>query len=161
MQFKSLLIATFLIGLAFAAEPQAALATEPQAVITAEPQAAPAVEPQAAPAAEPQAAPAAAEQVAATGIIGSILWPVGFTDQCNAMYKISVDLDKQIAHAKSKKNYSCTAAQNAVISKPAKCSPLSLVTSILWPIAFAQQEALGNRIVAQTDCLTDYNTKYC
>ncbi|KAG0297988.1 hypothetical protein BGZ96_003635 [Linnemannia gamsii] len=153
MQFKSLLIATVLLGLTFAAEPQTVIATEPQTVI--------ATEPQAAPAAEPQVAPAADGQVSADGIIGSILWPVGFTDQCNAMFKISAELDRQIARATAKKNFSCTDAQKAVIAKTANCSPLSLIQGLAWPLAFGQQEALGKRIIAQTDCLAAFNTKYC
>jgi hypothetical protein len=161
MQFKSLVLATLLIGLAFAAEPQEVRAAEPQDVLAAEPQVVLATEPEAAPAAIPQAASTADGQVAADGIIGSIIWPVGFTDQCNALYKISQDLDKQLALAKAKNKWSCTADQSAVISIPAKCSPLTLILSVAWPTAFLQQDKLGKRITAQTDCLSDYTAKYC
>ncbi|KAF9910420.1 hypothetical protein EC991_006687 [Linnemannia zychae] len=110
----------------------------------------------AAPAAAPADAPAAAPgDVSATGIIDATLWPLGFTNQCNALAAITAGLDKQIARAKSK-NYSCTAAQTKIIQTDAKCSPLSIVTSLIWPIAFAQQESLSKRIAAQVECLAGY-----
>ncbi|KAK3835383.1 MAG: hypothetical protein JOS17DRAFT_846153 [Linnemannia elongata] len=153
MHFKSTIIAALLVSFVLAAEPQAALIAEPESM--------PAAEAQPMPAAEPQAGPADSK-VRAKGIFGSILWPIGFSDQCNALFKISADLDKQLAHAKSKNNrFSCTPAQNAIIAKSATCSPLSIVWTLIWPLAFAQQENLGKRIAAQSDCLTAYEANNC
>ncbi|KAG0301724.1 hypothetical protein BGZ97_002649, partial [Linnemannia gamsii] len=144
MQFKSLVLATLLIGLAFAAEPQEVLAAEPQDVLAAEPQVVLATEPEAAPAAIPQAASTADGQVAADGIIGSIIWPVGFTDQCNALYKISQDLDKQLALAKAKNKWSCTADQN-MLFKPTIIAALLIGLSLAAPhpdLAAESQDAV-------------------
>ncbi|KAF9128786.1 hypothetical protein BGX30_014201 [Mortierella sp. GBA39] len=152
MHFKSTIIAALLVSFVLADDPQALLAAEPQVTLVAEPQSIPAAEPQAG---------LTDSKAEAQGIFGSILWPVGFSDQCNALFKISADLDKQLAHAKSKNKYSCTAAQAAIIAKPATCSPLSLVWTLIWPLAFNQQEKLGARITAQADCLTAYEAKYC
>ncbi|KAK3813858.1 MAG: hypothetical protein J3R72DRAFT_461999 [Linnemannia gamsii] len=101
--------------------------------------------------------PAIHGEVAATGLIDDTLWPLAFTKQCNALYAVTVKLDKQIARAKAKRNYSCTAAQLKVINMEAKCSILTIVSSIAWPLALLQQEKLTQRIGAQTDCLEGYN----
>src|SRR5690348_5033940 len=117
MHFKSTIIAALLVSFVLAAE-QAPLVAEPQVALIAEPQSMTTAEPQAG---------TGDSKVGAKGIVGSILWPIGFSDQCNALFKISADLDKQLAHARAKSGYICSAAQNAIISKPATCSPLSIV----------------------------------
>ncbi|KAK5801493.1 hypothetical protein F5H01DRAFT_355505 [Linnemannia elongata] len=159
MHFKSTIIAALLVSFVLAAE-QAPLVAEPQVALIAEPQPMSADEPQSMTTAEPQAG-TGDSKVGAKGIVGSILWPIGFSDQCNALFKISADLDKQLAHARAKSGYICSAAQNAIISKPATCSPLSIVWTLVWPLAFNQQEKLGMRIAAQADCLTAYEARYC
>ncbi|CAO3568697.1 unnamed protein product [Mortierella alpina] len=88
-----------------------------------------------------------------TGIIGDVIWPVAFNDMCQTLLAVTNNLDKQIAYAKSK-GYACTPAQTTAIGPPGKCNPLTLVISVLWPLAFDQQKILGNRIQAQTECLT-------
>ncbi|KAF9550583.1 hypothetical protein EC957_000257 [Mortierella hygrophila] len=140
MHFKSTIIAALLIGLSLAAPaPVIDLTIGPQAA-TGETQR---VEP------------------SDLSIIGDVIWPVAFSRQCNTLFAITTSLDKQLAHAKSKNKYSCTAAQAAIIAKPASCPPLNIILNVLWPIAFAQQEALTARIAAQTECLGAYQGRFC
>ncbi|KAF9282009.1 hypothetical protein BGZ88_011239 [Linnemannia elongata] len=140
MHFKSTIIAALLIGLTLAAP-------APVADLAAEPQAAPG---------ETQRA-----EPVDFGVIGDVIWPQAFSRQCNSLFKITTTLDKQLAHAKSKNGYVCSAAQNAIIAKPASCPPLNIILNIVWPIAFAQHEALTARIAAQTECLGAYQGRYC
>lgn len=88
-----------------------------------------------------------------TGIIGDVIWPVAFDEMCRTLLKITQDLDKQVAYAKSK-GYVCGPALDTAMAKPGVCNPLTLVISVLWPLAFDQQKILINRIKAQTDCMT-------
>ncbi|KAG0272302.1 hypothetical protein BGZ95_011959, partial [Linnemannia exigua] len=106
------------------------------------------------------AAPVAGGRLSATGLIDGLLWPWGFTNQCNALYDISMKLDKEIKRANDD-GHACTAPQLKIIRESATCGALSIITSLIWPIAFAQQEALGKRITAQTDCLMGYHRDIC
>jgi hypothetical protein len=90
-----------------------------------------------------------------SGVIGDVIWPVAFNDMCQTLLAVTNNLDKQIAYAKTK-GYSCTPAQTTAIGGPGKCNPLTLAISMLWPLAFEQQKILGNRIRAQTECLTPF-----
>ncbi|KAF9981397.1 hypothetical protein BGZ75_007346 [Mortierella antarctica] len=87
-----------------------------------------------------------------SGIIGDVIWPVAFNDMCQTLLASTNNFDSMIAYAKTK-GYSCTAAQTTAIGGPGKCNPLTLVISVLWPLAFDQQKILGNRIKAQSECL--------
>ncbi|KAF9128785.1 hypothetical protein BGX30_014200 [Mortierella sp. GBA39] len=140
MHFKSTIIAALLIGLSLAA---------PAPVVDL--------------VAELQAAAGESQRVETSdlAVIGDVIWPTAFSRQCNTLFAITTTLDKQLAHAKSKSKYSCTAAQAAVIAKPASCPPLNIILDIVWPIAFAQQEALTARIAAQTECLGAYQGRFC
>ncbi|KAF9558542.1 hypothetical protein EC968_007065 [Mortierella alpina] len=88
-----------------------------------------------------------------TGIIGNVVWPVAFSEMCQTLLSITTSLDKQVAYAISK-GYPATPEVTAEISKPGKCNPLTIVISVLWPLAFDQQKILINRIKVQTDWLT-------
>ncbi|KAG0200973.1 hypothetical protein BGX28_006104 [Mortierella sp. GBA30] len=94
------------------------------------------------------------------GVIGDLLtgaiWPLAFTQQCNSLLQISNKLDCLIAQAKAKNNYSCTQAQIDAMGTAPKCSAISYVYTIVWPLAFIDQETLAKRIAAQADCLAGF-----
>lgn len=73
---------------------------------------------------------------------GQVIWPVAFDTMCKTLLAITNNLDKQVAYAKSK-GYSCTAEQTNEIGG-GKCNPLTPVSSVLWALAFRQQEILIN-----------------
>ncbi|KAK3813860.1 MAG: hypothetical protein J3R72DRAFT_480550 [Linnemannia gamsii] len=142
MHFKSMIAAALLMSLGFVAN------ADPTADVAPAAPAAP-------------AAPVAGGSLSATGLIDGAIWPLGFTNQCNALYAISTNLDKEIKRALDD-GHACNAAQLKIIKEPAKsCGALSIITSLIWPIAFAQQEDLSTRINAQMDCLMSYHRDIC
>ncbi|KAG0297987.1 hypothetical protein BGZ96_003634 [Linnemannia gamsii] len=162
MHFKTTIIAALLIGLTLAA-PHPDIAAEPEAVAVA------VVEPQASNAAEPQAGAGMQKEGVVEdvldpnnlSIIGNVAWPIPFNRQCNTLAAITASLDKQLAYAKARKNYSCTKAQAAVIAQTSTCPVFNIVLTLLWPIAFTQQENLTARIAAQVECLGAYHQNNC
>ncbi|KAG0374134.1 hypothetical protein BGX24_010798 [Mortierella sp. AD032] len=146
MLFKPMITAALVmtLGLVANAAPTSEVAVVSADVATPMPEAAPTTD------VDPAAQSA---EVDPAGFLDSLLWPEAFSRHCNAMLGISANLDVQIARARRKANYSCTAAQTTAIAITPSCPSADYLIGVLWPLAFDKQDTLSRRIAAQVECL--------